>query len=174
MRVPDYVISKDSPITDGGEAAYGMALALAVKALTSLGQPSIGEPKPTFTHSIAVVFAIYIYVLFSNYLKHDGLQIRPHSVASGFANLFANFSKSDRAAIENNGLEMFKRTLARNSKTMQEWHDNLSKTIQIWLISATSSKRTPQHDQALQQILELQLKTLHDTLRIDCDPSIPS
>ena len=70
---------------------------------------------------------------------------------SRFAEQFVYLEDAQRNELAQKGMEIFKDMIESDHPKLKEWHDTLSKAVQIWLISATSDKRTKEQDEDMQR-----------------------
>jgi len=110
-------------------------------------------------------YAMFIFILLSGYLKADGIEIESKPVLAGFAEQFVYLDAAKREAVATKGLKMFQDMIGSNHEKVKEWHDTLSKAVQLWLISATSDKRTQEHDQDLRKVFAGQLGALYRAIQ---------
>ena len=145
-----------------GVAAYGLALGIACEAMGAQGKLMIDVGEVSiFEGAIGLSYAMFIFTLFSGYLKDDRIQIESKPVASGFTDLFVYLDDAQRKELAKKGIEIFKDMIGSDHQKVKEWHDTLSKAIQLWLISATSDKRTKENDEDFRKIFAGQLSALY-------------
>lgn len=110
---------------------------------------------------------MFIWILFSNYLKNDGVKLDSKlwgHLPVRFAELFVWLDDAKRKEMAKKGLEIFKDMIESNHPKLKEWHDTLSKDVQIWLISATSDKRTKEQDEDFRKIFSSHLGALYNAV----------
>jgi hypothetical protein len=141
-----------------GFAAYGLAISIAFNAMRSNGKLLIdGEERSIIEGAMGLSYAMFIFILLSGYLKADGIEIESKPVPAGFAEQFVYLDAAKREAVATKGVKMFQDMIGSNHEKVKEWHDTLSKAVQLWLISATSDKRTQEDDQDLRKVFAGQL-----------------
>lgn len=145
-----------------GFAAHDLAIGIAFEAMRSQGKLLLdGRDMSIFESAIGLSYAIFIFMLLSGYLKADGVEIDSKPLASGFAELFVYLNDAQRTELVKKGLELFQDMIGSAHEKVKDWHDTLSKAVQLWLISATSDKRTKEHDEDLRKVFASHLGALY-------------
>jgi hypothetical protein len=148
-----------------GFAAYGLAISIAFNAMRSNGKLLIdGGERSIVEGAMGLSYAMFIFILLSGYLKDDGVEIGSKPVPAGFAEQFVYLDVAKCEAVATKGLKMFQDMIGSTHEKVKEWHDTLSKAVQLWLFSATSDKRTKEHDKELRKIFAGQPEALYKAI----------
>ena len=159
--IPPLIPKGASEARKAGFAAYGLAISIAFGAMRSNGKLLIdGGERSIVEGAIGLSYAMFIFILLSGYLKDDGVEIESEPVPAGFAEQFVYLDAAKREAVATKGFKMFQDMIGSTHGKVKEWHDTLSKAVQLWLISATSDKRTEEHDKDLRKVFAGQLEAL--------------
>jgi hypothetical protein len=162
--IPPSIPEGASLSVKGSIAAHSLAMGIASHAMRSLGKLMVGSKEVSIEEgALGLSYAMFIWILLSGYLKDDGVEIETVPLASNFAELFVYLDDAQRRELAKKGGEIFKDMINHLSDTqnLQEWHGILSKVVQLWLISATSDKRTMEGDEELREIFSGQLGALY-------------
>lgn len=147
-------------------AAYGLAISIAFDAMRANGKLLIdGGERSIVEGAMGLSYAMFIFVLLVGYLKADGVEIESQPVPTGFAEQFVYLDAAKREAVATQGLKMFQSMIHSNHEKVKEWHDTLSKAVQLWLLSGASDERTQEHDQDLRKIFAGQLEALYKAIQ---------
>ena len=148
----------------GGVAAHSIAMGIASHAMRSQGKLMVGSKEVSIKEgALGLSYAMFIWILLRGYLKDDGIEIETVPLARDFAELFVYLDDVQRKGLAKKGWELFQDMIKHLSDTpkLQEWHDMLSKAVQLWLVSATSDKRTKEGDEDLRKVFSGQLGALY-------------
>lgn len=148
----------------GGIAAHSLAMGIASHAMRSQGKLMVGSKDvPIEEGAIGLSYALFIWILLRGYLKDDDVEIETVPLAHNFSELFVYLDDHQRKELAARGGEIFQNMIKHLSDTpaLQEWHNVLSKVVQLWIISATSDKRTKENDDDLRKVFAYQLNALY-------------
>jgi hypothetical protein len=149
----------------GGFSACSLALSIAFAAMSSHGKLMVGSKEVTILEgALGLSYAMFIWILLRGYLKDDGVAIDTVPFHRRFAEQFVYLDDTQRNELAQKGMEIFKDMIESDHPKLKEWHDTLSKAVQIWLISATSDKRTKKQDEDMQKIFSSHLDVLYKSV----------
>jgi hypothetical protein len=159
--------AKRPSISEGGTlserasiAAYGVALALTVEAMGVQGKPSLDNQKAVFECAIGLVYAALLHCL-----KNNGVDLKAQPLASGFAKLFVQLNDAQRTEIVQKGMALYSDMIGPGYPKVKDWHDTLLTLMQVWLVSATSEKRTVEQDNDLKMLFSQKLQSLYSAVK---------
>jgi len=148
-----------------GFAALEEASGIVADAMEVQGKLMVGTGQASiFEGAIGICYGLFIINLFRLYLKDDGVEIDYTllgNFAASFARLFVYLDDAKKDELRRKGLEIYLDLLRSDHQNVKDWHDLLSKTVQSWLISTTSDKRTKELDEEYQKIFAAHLSTLY-------------
>ena len=139
-------------------------MGIASYAMRLQGKLMVGSKEVSIEEgAVGLSYALFIWILLSGYLKDDGVEIETVPLARDFAELFVYLDDAQRKELAKKGGEIFQDMIKHLTDTpkLQEWHGMLSKAVQLWLISATSDKRTKEGDEDLRKVFSGQLGVLY-------------
>lgn len=149
----------------GGFAACSLALSIALAAMSSHGKLMVGSKEVSILEgALGLSYAMFIWILLCGYLKDDGVAVDTVSFPRCFADQFVYLDDTQRNELAQKGMEIFKDMIESDHPKLKEWHDTLSKAVQIWLISATSDKRTKEQDEDMKKIFSSHLDALYKSV----------
>lgn len=152
----------------GGLAACSSAMGMAAEAMRLQGKLMLdGERVSILEGAIGISYAMFILTLLSIYLKDDDVELDSKlwgHLPVRFAEQFIWLDDAKRKELATKGLEIFKDMIESNHPKIKEWHDTLSKAVQIWLISTTSDKRTKEQDEDMKKIFSSHLDALYKSV----------
>jgi len=147
-----------------GSAAYGLALGVTAEAMVSKSKFSLDAREVIRESAVNVSYAMFIFTLLVHYLKADNVEIDPQPLASGFASLYSHLNDVQRTEIKDQGTALFQDMIGPGYAKVKDWHLSLSKAVEIWLLSATSDKRTKENDEQMRKVFGYQLEALHKAI----------
>lgn len=143
-------------------AAVGLSVGVAFEAMYAHKKLMIDTEQASMREgAIAVSYALFLFLLFSGQLKLNGVILDWKPVAQTFARQFLYLDASKQKQLAREGLDHFKHLVGSDRQEVKEWLELLTKTVEIWLFSATSQKRTKEADASLRQVFTFQLKALY-------------
>lgn len=149
-----------------GSAALSVALGIAAEAMGE--KVLVGTERVSiFDGAIGICYGLFIFNLFRRYLKEDGVEIDYKLLARGaveFAEMYVYLDRAARDGLFRKGLEIYRDMIKSDHRNVKDWHDMLSKTVQLWLVSTTSVKRTTKIDDEYQTLFASQLRILYDAV----------
>ena len=149
-----------------GSAAISVALGIAAEAM---GEKLLAgtERVSIFDGAIGICYGLFIFNLLRLYLKDDGVEIDIKLLghyAADFAECYTYLDRAKRNELCRKGLELYRDMIESDLQNVKDWHDMLSKTVRLWLISTTSDKRTKKTDEEYQTLFASQLHILYDAV----------
>ena len=152
-----------------GFAAQSVASGVAADAMGANEKLMVGTERVSiFEGALGICYGLFIFNLLRLYLKDDGVEIDYKLLgrcAGDFANCFVYLDYAKRNELCRKALEIYRDMIESDHQNVKDWHDMLSKTVQLWLTSTTSDKRTKEIDDEYQTLFASQLRSLYDGTR---------
>lgn len=132
------------------------------------GKSLVGTERVSiFDGAIGICYGLFIFDLLRLYVKDDGVEIDIKLLgryAADFAECYVYLDRARRNELCRKGLEIYRDMIESDLQNVKDWHNMLSKTVQLWLISTTSDKRTKKIDEEYQTLFASQLRILYDAV----------
>ena len=163
---PDFAppqLPANSPLSEkASHAAHGETLSIAVKAMRLNGKLLVNEnERALFDGAIGIAYALFIFILLRSYLKNENIEIEAIPIHTSLSDLFVWLDTVEREELATKGISIFQEMIESKHPKVVEWHDELSKAVHVWLISANSDKRTPENDALVVQLFSELLTALY-------------
>ena len=146
-------------------AATGECLVRMIDAMSANGRLWVGNGKVSiFEGAVGIAYGMFILVLIKGYLKDDGVEIETPPLPTLFVRQLVHLDEKQRAELVTRGLALFQDMIKSDEPNLIKWHDSLSTSIRLWLLSGSSEQRTKALDDEMRKAFASLLAAIYNAM----------